>query len=79
MVERWHILKVADQFGWIAASAFTSTEARNEAQKKRLKKIAKALEEKQVRRAPFQQTTRLGVDLRAASGTKALKKPELLP
>ena len=46
--DRLHLLKIADTYGWSAVAEFTATDlARDEAEEKKLKKIAKELEAKQ--------------------------------
>ena len=47
VIERLHLLKIADKWGWSAVTEFTTTDlARTEAEEKKLKKIAKANEAK---------------------------------
>ena len=47
VIERLHLLKIADKWGWSAVTEFTTTDlARTEAEEKKLKKIAKASEAK---------------------------------
>ena len=46
-LERLHLLKIADTYGWGAVTEFTAVElARNELEEKKLKKIIKKNEEK---------------------------------
>jgi len=48
--DRLHLLKIADTYGWSAVAEFTATDlARNEAEEKKLKKIAKEKEAKQAK------------------------------
>ena len=48
--DRLHLLKIADTYGWSAVAEFTATDlARDEAEEKKLKKIAKEKEAKQAK------------------------------